>query len=186
MLKIKLKDGNIIEVAKNTTVADTTKQISMGLFRNACCGKIDGKVVDLRDQITKDCSLEICTFDHEDGKKTFWHTASHILAQAVKSLYPQAKLAIGPAIDGGFYYDFKITPAFTTEDLEKIEAQMKKIVKEDISLEKVLMPANEAITYLEELDEPFKIELAKEHSAKGEQISFYKQGDFSDLCAGPH
>lgn len=132
-----------------------------------------------------DRDFEVCTFDTIDGKKTFWHTASHILAQAVKHLYPNAKLAIGPAIDNGFYYDFELEKPFTSEELLKIEAEMKKIVKEAIPFEHFELPS-EAIASLRKWGEPYKVELCREHADKSEPISFYKQGDFTDLCAGPH
>lgn len=158
----------------------------MGLYKSSCCVKIDGEVKDLRTPLNNDCNFEVMTFDSLEGKKTFWHTASHILAQAVKRLYPEVKLAIGPAIDNGFYYDFDVEKPFTTEDLSKIEVEMKKIVKEGLPLEQFEMSPEEAIKYLEDANEPYKVELCKEHADKNEPISFYKQGDFTDLCAGPH
>ena len=158
----------------------------MGLYKSVCCARVDGNVVDLRTPITKDCRVDLLTFDEPDGKKAFWHTASHILAQAVKRLYPSAKCAIGPAVDNGFYYDFEVEKPFTSEDLEKIKAEMKKIVKSAIEIERFELAPDEAVKMLEEMNEPYKVELAKEHSDNGEHISFYKQGDFTDLCAGPH
>ena len=136
MIKLTLPDGSIREIEAAQSAADIVKGIGMGLFKAACCVKINGEVKDLRTVIDSDCQFEVCTFDSLDGKKTFWHTASHILAQAVKRLYPAAKLAIGPAIDNGFYYDFDLEKPFTPEELEKIEAEMKNIVKEGIELEK--------------------------------------------------
>lgn len=186
MIKITLKDGSIREVESGLSVGEIVKGIGMGLYKASCVCKIDGELKDLRTIIDKDCQLEVLTFDSEEGKKTFWHTASHILAQAVKRLYPSTKLAIGPAIDNGFYYDFDGERAFTPEDMEKIEAEMKKIVKEGIELERFELPVDEAIKMLKNMDEPYKIELCEEHAGKGENISFYKQGDFTDLCAGPH
>ncbi len=186
MVKITLKDGSVKEYAKGTTVGDIAKDLSMGLFRNSCCGLINNQVVDLRYPVNEDASLSICTFDDEEGKKTFWHTASHVLAQAVKRLYPTAKLTIGPAIDNGFYYDFDVKTPFSSEDIEKIEAEMKKIVKEDLRIERFELSPEEAIKKLTDMDEPYKVELCKEHADKGENISFYSQGDFIDLCAGPH
>ena len=144
------------------------------------------QVADLRTPIDQDCNLEILTFDEEDGKMAFWHTASHVLAQAVKRLYPSTKLAIGPAIDNGFYYDFDVEIPFGPEDLDKIEKEMKKIVKEGLSLERFELPAQEGLKKLEDMGEPYKVELCHEHADKGENISFYQQGDFVDLCAGPH
>lgn len=183
---IKLKDGSIKEYDSPTTAAEITKDISMGLYRNACCVLVDGKVKDLRTVIDSDCSFEVLTFDDEDGKKAFNHTASHVMAQAVKRLYPNAKLTIGPSIENGFYYDFDIDTHFTQDDLDKIEKEMKAIIKENYPIEKFELPVDEAVKLMEEKDEPYKIELIKEHAAKGEHISFYKQGEFTELCAGPH
>lgn len=183
---IKLKDGSIKEYDSPTTAAEITKDISMGLYRNACCILVDGKVKDLRTVIDSDCSFEVLTFDDEDGKKAFNHTASHVMAQAVKRLYPNAKLTIGPSIENGFYYDFDIDTHFTQDDLDKIEKEMKAIIKENYAIEKFELPADEAVKLMEEKNEPYKIELIKEHAAKGEHISFYKQGEFTELCAGPH
>lgn len=186
MIKLTLKDGSVKEIEAAMPAAEVVKGIGMGLYKSACCVKLDGQVCDLRTTIDKDCTFEVMTFDSDEGKKTFWHTASHILAQAVKRLYPNVKLAIGPAIDGGFYYDFDTEKAFTAEDLTALEAEMKKIVKEDISIEQFGLPADEAKAMLEKMGEPYKVELCDEHAGKGEDISFYKQGDFTDLCAGPH
>ena len=186
MIKLTLKDGSIREIEAAMPASEIIKGIGMGLYKASCCVKINGEVKDLRTVIDSDCEFEVCTFDTIDGKKTFWHTASHILAQAVKRLYPQAKLAIGPAIDNGFYYDFDLEKPFTPEELEKIEAEMKKIVKEGIALEQFELSPEEAIAKLKEMDEPYKVELCEEHADKGEPISFYKQGEFVDLCAGPH
>ncbi len=186
MIQLKLKDGSIREVEENISAAEVIKGIGMGLYKAACCVKIDGAVCDLRTVLTKDCTFEVLTFDDPDGQKTFWHSASHILAQAVKRLYPNTKLAIGPAIDGGFYYDFDVEHPFTPEELTKIEAEMKKIVKEKLPIEQFYLSPDEAIAKLKEMDEPYKVELCEEHAGKGEPISFYQQGDFVDLCAGPH
>lgn len=186
MVKVTLKDDVVKEFQSGTTVMDIAKSIGMGLYKAACLAKIDGETCDLRTPVTKDCHVEILTFDDEDGKKAFWHTTSHILAQAVKRLYPSAKLAIGPSIANGFYYDFDVDFSFTPEILEKIEAEMKKIVKENIPLEKFDLSADEALKLMEEKDEPYKVELIKEHAGKGEKISFYKQAEFTELCAGPH
>lgn len=183
---IKLKDGSIKEYDSPITAAEITKDISMGLYRNACCVLVDGKVKDLRTVIDSDCSFEVLTFDDEDGKKAFNHTASHVMAQAVKRLYPNAKLTIGPSIENGFYYDFDIDTHFTQDDLDKIEKEMKAIIKENYPIEKFELPVDEAVKLMEEKNEPYKIELIKEHAAKGEHISFYKQGEFTELCAGPH
>ena len=186
MIKVTLKDGSVKELESACSVFDVAKEISPRLAKAACVAKIDGEIKDLRTVIDSDCTLEILTFDDEDGKKAFRHTASHILAQAVKRLYPEVKLAIGPAIDNGFYYDFDKETPFMPEDLEAIEAEMKKIVKEDLKLEQFEMAPADAIKYLKEIDEPYKVELCEEHAGKNEPISFYKQGEFTDLCAGPH
>ncbi len=186
MLKLTLKDGSIREAEENQSAAEVVKGIGMGLYKAACCVKIDGEVCDLRTVLTKDCTFEVLTFDDEDGKRTFWHTASHVLAQAVKRLYPGTKLAIGPAIDGGFYYDFDTEHPFTPEELTKIEAEMKKIVKEKLPIEQFYLQPDEALARLRGMDEPYKVELCEEHAGKGEPISFYSQGEFADLCAGPH
>ncbi len=185
-MKITLKDGSVLEYEQAKSAADITKDISMGLFRNATCCKINGTVKDLRTVIDTDSTLEILTFDDKDGRKAFNHTASHIMAQAVKRLYPDAKLTIGPAIDDGFYYDFDVENSFSPADLEKIEAEMKKIVKENPEIERFELPVDEAIALMTEKNEPYKIELIKEHADKGEAISFYRQGEFTELCAGPH
>lgn len=183
---IKLKDGSVKEYSAPVTAAEITKDISMGLYRNACCVSINGKIADLRTVVEGGCDFEVLTFDDEDGKKAFNHTASHVMAQAVKRLYPNAKLTIGPAIENGFYYDFDVDTHFTQDDLDKIEKEMKVIIKENYPIERFELPADEAIKLMEEKGEPYKIELIKEHSEKGEPISFYKQGEFTELCAGPH
>lgn len=186
MIELTLKDGSIRQAEAGQSAAEVIKGIGMGLYKAACCVKINGEVKDLRTVLTENCSFEVMTFDSIEGKKAFWHTASHILAQAVKRLYPEAKLAIGPAIDNGFYYDFDVEKPFTADELVKIEAEMKQIVKEGIPLEQFELPPAEALKKLEEMGEPYKVELCSEHAGKGEPISFYKQGDFTDLCAGPH
>lgn len=186
MIKLTLKDGSIREIENAISAAEIIKSIGMGLYKAACAVRINGEVKDIRTVVDSDCEFEVLTFDDPDGKKTFWHTASHILAQAVKRLYPETLLAIGPAIDNGFYYDFDRETPFTTEELENIEAEMKKIVKEGLPLEQFELSPEEAIKYLEENGELYKVELCREHADKGEPISFYKQGEFTDLCAGPH
>lgn len=186
MINVELKGGVVNQYENNTTPAEIAKSIGMGLYKSVCAAKIDGEVFDLRTPITMDCKLELLTFDDLSGMKAFWHTASHILAQAVKRLYPTAKCAIGPAVDNGFYYDFDVEKPFTADDLEKITAEMKKIVKSKAELERFELEPNEAIKMLEEMNEPYKVELCKEHTDKGEKISFYKQDEFVDLCAGPH
>ena len=186
-MKVALKGGEIREFENGISVADIAKEISMGLFRNACSCRINGEVRDLRTIVDNDCELEILTFDDEDGKRTFNHTASHIMAQAVKRLYPEVKLTIGPAIENGFYYDFDCgEKPFGPDDLAKLESEMKKIVKEGLELEKFELAPNDAIALMQEKDEPYKVELIHEHAEKGEPISFYKQGEFTELCAGPH
>lgn len=186
MIKVELKGGVVKEFDSNITPAEIAKSIGAGLYKSVCCARVDGEVVDLRTELKGDCKLELLTFDDPDGKKAFWHTASHVLAQAVKRLYPNAKCAIGPAIDSGFYYDFDVEKPFSAEDLEKIKAEMKKIVKSGIELERFELSPEDAVAKLEEMNEPYKVELAKEHSDKGENITFYRQDDFTDLCAGPH
>ena len=186
MIQVTLKNGAVKEYEENTTAAEVAKSLGGGLFKAVCACKIDGSVCDLRTELTKDCTLELLTFEEEEGKKAFWHTASHVLAQAVKRLYPSAKIAIGPAVDNGFYYDFDVEKPFTQEDLESIEAEMKSIVKSGLALERFTLTPDAAIKLLQEMEEPYKVELANEHAQKGEPISFYKQGEFTDLCAGPH
>ena len=187
MIKLELKDGSIKEVEQGMAIIDIAKSISEGLARVATCGKVNGEVKDLRTIINEDCKLEILTFDSEDddkeGKKAYWHTTSHIMAQAIKRLFPEAKLAIGPAIDEGFYYDFDVEVPFSDEDKAKIEEEMKKIIKEDLPIERFSLPKAEALELMK--DEPYKQELIND-LAEGEEISFYKQGEFTDLCAGPH
>ena len=184
MIKIKLKDNSEIEVEENSSVLEIAKKISEGLARVATCAEIDGEVVDLRTKVNKDCALNILTFDSSlNGKKAYWHTTSHIMAQAIKRLYPEMKLAIGPSIDNGFYYDFDTDKPFTPEMLEAIEVEMKKIIKEDLPIERFELPRAEAIELMK--NEPYKVELIND-LPEGETISFYKQGDFTDLCAGPH
>lgn len=185
-MKVTLKDGSVKEFSAPVTAGDITKEISMGLYRNACSCKINGEVKDLRTVVDCDCDFEVLTFDNADGKKTFNHTASHIMAQAVKRLYPDVKLTIGPAIEDGFYYDFDVEKPFSPEDLEKIEKEMKAIVKEGFEIEKFELEPAEAIKLMEEKNEPYKVELINEHAEKGESISFYRQGEFTELCAGPH
>ena len=178
MIKITLKDGSNLEVESGTKIIDVAKKISEGLARNATCGEIDG-------EIKEDSNLIIHTFNEEDleGKKAYWHTTSHIMAQAVKRLFPDVKFAIGPSIDEGFYYDFDVEKPFTDEDKAKIEEEMKKIIKENIEIERFSLPKDKALELMKE--QPYKVELIEE-LPEGEEISFYKQGDFTDLCAGPH
>lgn len=185
MINITLKDGTTKEFEKGSSVLDIAKAISSGLARVAMAAEVDGQLADLRKPILQDSSLHINTFDDKNGKEAFWHTSSHILAQAVKRLFPEAKLAIGPAIDNGFYYDFDVKDAFTPEDLERIEEEMTKIVKEDYKIERFEMSRQEAIEQMERAGEIYKVELIKD-LPEDAVISFYKQDDFADLCAGPH
>ncbi len=185
MIKVTLKDGVVKEFESPVSVLQIAESISEGLARNACCGLVDGEVKDLRFVVENDAQVSICTFDDEDGKRAFRHTASHIMAQAIKRLFPETKLAIGPSIADGFYYDFDRETPFTEEDLQHIEAEMKKIAKENIALERFELPREEAIKFMEEKGEPYKVELIKD-LPEDAVISFYKQGEFTDLCAGPH
>lgn len=185
MIKITLKNGSVKEYENSMSVYDIAKDISEGLARVATAGSVNGETVDLRFIVDKDCELSILTFDDEEGRKAFRHTTAHILAQAVARLFPTAKLAIGPSIDNGFYYDFDTERPFTFEDIDHIEAEMKKIVKEDFKIELFELPKEEAIAFMKEKDEPYKVELIEDLPA-GEKITFYKQGEFVDLCAGPH
>ena len=184
-MKITLKDGSVKEYAQAMSVLDIASDISAGLARVACAGEVDGERVDLRTVVDKDCTLNILTAKDEGGLATLRHTASHVMAQAIKRLYPEAKLAIGPSIADGFYYDIDFASPIAAEDLEKIEAEMKKIVKEALPIERFTLPRNEAIALMKEKEEPYKVELI-EDLPEGEEISFYRQGDFTDLCAGPH
>lgn len=186
MINVTLKGGEVRQYEAGTTAMDVAKSLGAGLYKAACSCKIDGTVCDLRTVLPGDCELAILTFDDEDGRRAFWHTASHIMAQAVKRLYPDVKLTIGPSIDNGFYYDFDAQEPFTPETLAEIEAEMKKIVKEALPLERFELSPNEAVQLMEEKNEPYKVELIREHAEKGEAISFYRQGEFTELCAGPH
>ncbi len=183
-MKITLKDGSVKEYDKAMSVIDIAADISEGLARMACAGEVDGKVVDLRTVLDKDCQLSILTFNDDAGKAAYRHTTSHVLAEAVKRLYPEAKLAIGPSIDTGFYYDFDC-PSFTREDLDRIEEEMKKIIKEGADITRFELPREEAIKFMEERNEPYKVELIND-LPQDAVISFYSQGGFTDLCAGPH
>ncbi len=183
-MNITLKGGVVREYDPGVTPLEIAKSLGGGLYKAVCCAKVDGETVDLRVPIDHDCEVVLCTFDDPEGRHAFWHTASHVLAQAVQHLYPETKFAIGPAIDNGFYYDFDLEKPFTPEDLEKIEAEMKKIVSEGIPLERFELDADAALDLMK--DQPYKQELIEEHAGKGEKISFFRQGDFCDLCAGPH
>lgn len=183
-MKITLKDGSVKEYAGKMSVYDIAKDISEGLARVACAGEVNGEIVDLRTELDGDCELNIVTTNDPEGLKVIRHTASHVLAQAVKRLFPNAKVTIGPAIEDGFYYDFDAEP-FSREDLDKLEAEMKKIIKEGHELKRFTLPREEAIKFMQEKGEPYKVELI-EDLPEGSEISFYDQGEFVDLCAGPH
>lgn len=184
MIKITLKGGTVKEYEAGVTAAEVAKDLGAGLYKAACAAKIGNKLVDLRTPITEDCELAILTFDDDEGKRAFWHTASHLMAQAVQNLFPAAQCTIGPAVDGGFFYDFAVEKPFTAEDLVKIEAEMKRIVKEGAELTRFELEPAEALELMK--NNKFKTELINEHAGKGEKISFFKQGNFTDLCAGPH
>ncbi|MFS8500334.1 MAG: threonine--tRNA ligase [Caldicoprobacter sp.] len=185
MIKVMLKDGSVRQYPEGTTIADIVKDISMKLAKSAVAAQVNGRTVDLSTKLHEDCQLNILTFDDEEGKKVFWHTSSHIMAQAVKRLFPDAKLSIGPAIDNGFYYDFDVEKPFSPDDLQAIEEEMNRIVKEDLPLERFVLPREQAIEFVKEKGEPYKVELIGD-IPEGEEISFYRQGDFVDLCSGPH
>ena len=186
MIKLTLKDGSVKEIENAMSILDIAKSISEGLARMATAGEVNGEVKDLRYVVEEDCSLNILTFESSlEGKKAYWHTTSHIMAQAVKRLFPNAKLAIGPAIDDGFYYDFDVEKPFSDDDKAKIEEEMKKIIKEDLPIERFELPRAEALKLMQEKDEDYKVELIND-LPENAVISFYKQGDFVDLCAGPH
>ena len=186
MIKVTLKDGSVKEFEKSMSILDIAKNISEGLARVATAGEVDGKTEDLRYVVKEDCKLNILTFDAAlEGKKAYWHTTSHIMAQAIKRLFPDTKLAIGPSIDEGFYYDFDSSHRFSEEDYEKIESEMKKIIKEDLEIKRFELPREEALKLMKEKNEEYKIELIND-LPEDEVISFYEQGEFVDLCAGPH
>ena len=184
-MKVTLKDGSVKEYAQAMSVIDIAKDLSEGLARAACAGEVDGEVVDLRTVIDHDAAVNILTAKDEKGLAALRHTTSHVMAQAVKRLYPNTKLAIGPSIADGFYYDMEFETPLTSDDFEKIEAEMKKIVKEDLKIERFTLPREKAIEFMKEKEEPYKVELI-EDLPEGEEISFYQQGEFVDLCAGPH
>ena len=186
MINVTLKGGVVREYENDTSVLEIAKSLGAGLYKAACAARVNGTECDLRTVLDSDCEVEILTFDDDFGKMAFRHTCSHILAQAVKRLYPNTKLTIGPSIEDGFYYDFDSEISFTPEVLEALEKEMKKIVKENLPIEKFELEPEEAIKMMEEKGEDYKIELIKEHADKGEKISFYRQGEFVELCAGPH
>ena len=184
-MRITLKDGSVREYMQPVSILEVAKDLSEGLGRMACVGEVDGETADLRTILDKDCTLNILTAKDEKGLAALRHSASHVMAQAIKRLYPEAKLAIGPSIADGFYYDIDFAEPIVAEDMEKIEAEMKKIVKEALPIERFTLPRKEAIAFMKEKEEPYKVELI-EDLPEGEEISFYKQGEFTDLCAGPH
>lgn len=185
MLKITLKNGSVKDVDSGTTLFEIAKNLGGSLYKEVCVARVDGELKDLKYSVKKDCSVEFLTFDSEDGKKTYWHTTSHIMAQAVCRLYPGTKFAIGPAIAEGFYYDFDFEKSINDDDLKKIEEEMQKIVKENLSIELFTMEENEAVKFMQERNQPYKIELIEKHKNDGELI-FRKQGEFVDLCGGTH
>ena len=185
MIKITLKDGSWKEINRGSTVLEAAEGISAGLARNATAGEVNGKTVDLRFALNEDCGLNILTFEDQAGKQAYWHTTSHIMAHAVKRLFPEIKLAIGPSIESGFYYDFDVEKPFSPEQLEKIEKEMNNIIKEDLPLERFTLSREEALKMVEGEGEIYKAELIRE-LPQDAVISFYRQGDFTDLCAGPH
>lgn len=185
MIRITLKDGSVKEYDEGISIIEVARSIGPGLAKAVLAGEVDGTVRDLSHRLERDCRLNLLTFDHEGGRNAFRHTTSHILAQAVKRLYPEAKLAIGPAIENGFYYDFDIDRTFSQEDLTRIEAEMGKIIREDLTIERFVLPREKALGLMDERGETYKTELIEE-LPEGEEISFYRQGEFVDLCAGPH
>lgn len=187
MINIKLKDGAVKQYEENVTPAQVAKSLGAGIYKAACAAKLNGELMDLRTPIKEDSTLEILKFEDDDFcKKVYWHTSAHVLAQAVLRLFPDAKLAIGPAIDNGFYYDFDLPRTLNVQDLEQIEAEMKRIVKEDLPVERLELPHDDAVELMKNKDQKYKLELIEEHAGKGENLVFRKQGDFTDLCAGPH
>ncbi len=187
MINIKLKDGAVKQYEENTTPAQVAKSLGAGIYKAACAARLNGELVDLRTPIKEDSTLEILRFEDDAFcKKVYWHTSAHVLAQAVLRLFPEAKLAIGPAIENGFYYDFDLPRTLNLQDLEQIETEMKKIIKEDLPVERFELPQDEAIELMKNKDQKYKLELIEEHAGKGENLVFRKQGDFTDLCAGLH
>ncbi len=187
MINIRLKDGAVKQHEENVTPAQVAKSLGAGIYKAACAAKLNGELVDLRTPIKEDSTLEILKFEDDDFcKKVYWHTSAHVLAQAVLRLFPDAKLAIGPAIDNGFYYDFDLPRTLNVQDLEQIEAEMKRIIKEDLPVERFELPHDDAVELMKNKDQKYKLELIEEHAGKGENLVFRRQGDFTDLCAGPH
>ena len=184
-MKITLKDGSALEFEAPVTVGDVALKISEGLFRNAICGKVDGELVDLSFVVEKDCELQIITLKDKEGLQVYRHTTSHVLAQAVKNVFPTSKLAIGPTVDNGFYYDIEFKTPITQQDLAKIESEMKEIIKSDLPIERLVYSKRDAVKIFKDFSEPYKVELINDLPV-GSVISCYKQGNFMDLCRGPH
>lgn len=186
MINVTLKGGVVKQFAQGTKIFEVAKSLGAGLYKDMCAAKVNGELKDVKTELLDDCSLEILTFDDTDGKKTYWHTTAHIMAQAVCRLFKDVKLAIGPAIDSGFYYDFDLEKSLTNDDLAKIEEEMQKIIKEDLEVEKFTLKPDEALNFMKERNQPYKVELIEDLAEKGADLTFRKQGEFVDLCAGTH
>lgn len=186
MINVTLKGGVVKQFAQGTKIFEVAKSLGAGLYKDMCAAKVNGELKDVKTELLDDCSLEILTFDDNDGKKTYWHTTAHIMAQAVCRLFKDVKLAIGPAIDSGFYYDFDLERSLTNDDLVKIEEEMQKIIKEDLEVEKFTLKPDEALNFMKEHNQPYKVELIEDLAEKGVDLTFRKQGEFVDLCAGTH
>lgn len=186
MINVTLKGGVVKQFAQGTKIFEVAKSLGAGLYKDMCAAKVNGELKDVKTELLDDCSLEILTFDDTDGKKTYWHTTAHIMAQAVCRLFKNVKLAIGPAIDSGFYYDFDLERSLTNDDLVKIEEEMQKIIKEDLEVEKFTLKPDEALSFMKEHNQPYKVELIEDLAEKGADLTFRKQGEFVDLCAGTH
>ncbi len=186
MINVTLKGGVVKQFAQGTKIFEVAKSLGAGLYKDMCAAKVNGELKDVKTELLDDCSLEILTFDDTDGKKTYWHTTAHIMAQAVCRLFKNVKLAIGPAIDSGFYYDFDLERSLTNDDLAKIEEEMQKIIKEDLEVEKFTLKPDEALNFMKEHNQPYKVELIEDLAEKGADLTFRRQGEFVDLCAGTH
>lgn len=186
MINVTLKGGVVKQYAQGTKIFEVAKSLGAGLYKDMCAAKVNGELKDVKTELLDDCSLEILTFDDTDGKKTYWHTTAHIMAQAVCRLFKNVKLAIGPAIDSGFYYDFDLERSLTNDDLVKIEEEMQKIIKEDLEVEKFTLKPDEALNFMKEHNQPYKVELIEDLAEKGADLTFRRQGEFVDLCAGTH
>lgn len=186
MINVTLKGGVVKQFAQGTKIFEVAKSLGAGLYKDMCAAKVNGELKDVKTELLNDCSLEILTFDDADGKKTYWHTTAHIMAQAVCRLFKNVKLAIGPAIDSGFYYDFDLERSLTNDDLVKIEEEMQKIIKEDLEVEKFTLKPDEALNFMKEHNQPYKVELIEDLAENGADLTFRRQGEFVDLCAGTH